>query len=188
MRRKVGVVVAVCAALAAITGGIWLMGRDSSSDTLPESPPSANTPDTSPTNVADFPTFRMVIPEGWERLQEREGEDGAILFLRGPAAGDTNLVFAANVVPVAKGVTLNGFMSNYTSDWPIQEFPLNEDIKLCDQDAHIIGFTNGDGDNLVLFCIYKQAAHIIVMVAPSATMPQYINTFYSVVAQMQLYE
>jgi len=139
--------------------------------------------------IARFDTFQLVIPDGWERLTEREGgEKGPLLYLRGPLAGGQHLIIAADVYPVAKGVTLNGFIRTYTAEWPIQSFPVDEEVKFCDQQARMLGFTNADGDNLVLFSLHVQQAFVIVMIAPAETMPAHVENFHTVLDGLQLYE
>ncbi len=139
--------------------------------------------------VARFETFRIDVPDGWERVPEREGgEDGALLFLRGPVAGSQHLVVAADVFRVAKGVTLAGLASRYASEWPVDEVPVDENVQLCGYDARMLGFTNADGDNLVIFCLHKQRAYVIAMVAPSESMPEHVGSFHEVLKGMQMYE
>ena len=52
----------------------------------------------------------------------------------------------------------------------------------------MLGFTNADGDNLVLFSLHVQQAFVIVMIAPAETMPAHVENFHTVLDGLQLYE
>ncbi len=183
--------VAVLIGLGVALGGVYLSGRLAERSVVEQTggPSVAAAVVGEAGGVAIFETFQIAIPDGWERVPEREGGDGGVLlYLRGPMTGDQHLVVAAEVYPVAKGVTLSGFAGSYTAEWPIESFPVDREVKLCGQAARIVGFTNADGDNLVLFCVHQQQAYVIVMIAPAETMPEHAEFFHKVLAGLQLYE
>ncbi len=189
--RKIYWAVAVLIGLGVALGGVYLWHRLAERSVVEATGgPSVAAPVAAePGGMATFETFQIAIPDGWQRVPEREGRDGGVLlYLRGPAVGDQHLVIAAEVYPVAKGVTLSGFVRSYTADWPIERFPVDREVRLCGEAAQMVGFTNADGDNLVLFCVYKQQAYVVVMVAPAETMPECTELFHEVLGGLQLYE
>ena len=192
MREHAGVVVALVVGLVVLAvGGRYLQGRFAeSSGPVSEDLELAGVAQADDVEgVASFETFRIAVPDGWERVPEREGgEDGALLFLRGPVVGDQHLVIAADVFPVAKGVTLSGVASRYAAEWPVAAVPMDQNVQLCGQDARMLGFTNADGDNLVIFCVHKQRAYVIAMVAPSESMSEHVASFHEVLKGMEMYE
>ncbi len=182
---------AVLIGLGAVIGGVYLWHRQASRGLIelagPPGPPTSSAAQTA--QVATYETFQIAIPQGWQRVPEHEGgESGVLLYLRGPLLDGQPLVIAAEVYPVAKGVTLAGFVNSFTAEWPLERLPVQRDVELCGQPAQAITFTNADGDNLVLFCLYKQQAHVIVMVAPAQTLPTHAKLFHEVLAGLQLYE
>lgn len=139
--------------------------------------------------VARFESLQMVIPEGWARVPDHEkAEGGVLLYLRGPLVDGQHLVVAVQVYRVPKDTTLSGFTESYMSGWGVESFPFERDIRLCDQPARVIGFTNDDGDNLVVFCLHRQQVYAIAMVAPADTMAQHLELFHGVLAGLQLFE
>jgi len=190
-QRASAVVALVVGILVIVVGGRHLRGKfPETSGTVSGDREEAGTLQVEDVDkMASFECFRIAIPDGWQRVVEREGgENGALLFLRGPVVGDQHLVIAADVFPVAKGVTLSEFATQYASEWPVEKVPVDEKVQLCGQDARMLGFTNADGDNLVIFCVHKQRAYVIAMVAPSETMPEHLATFHEVLQGMQMYE
>jgi hypothetical protein len=139
--------------------------------------------------VARFDTFQFTIADGWERGTEQEqGENGVLLYLRGPMVEAQHLVVALQRYPVASTTQLREFMEEYKSDWPATDFAFERDITLCGQPALTVGFTNDDGDNLMVFCLHNAIAYVIVLVSPANTMHQHLSLFHEVLGGLQFYE
>lgn len=151
--------------------------------------PSEQRPAIERETVAEFDAFRMVIPVGWERVPDRERPHSRLdLFIRGPLVDGQNLVIAVQQLDVLKGTQLDGFVNNFTSDWPMSEFPIEQDVSFCGQDARMLGFTNEDGDNLVIMFMHKDNGFVVVSVAPATRMPDCWQTFFNVLQGFQLYK
>lgn len=154
-----------------------------------QKPKQARVPDKYREVKVQLDTFQMTIPVGWERIQQdKAGSSELALLLRGPLFKGQNLLIAIRTIPIRKGVTLDGFVDRVTSSWPMQKFPVDRKIDFCNQDARMLGFTNEDGDNLVIMFVHKQTGYVIVSIAPEEQMPRCWKIFYDVLRGFQLYE
>ncbi|MFP3903686.1 MAG: hypothetical protein ACLFWB_05525 [Armatimonadota bacterium] len=191
MRRRTRILWAVAGVLAVLAVGaalvyVWL--RTSQPSQTPDDA-SEERPGIERETIAEFDSFRMVIPVGWERVPARERPNSRIdLFISGPVVDGQSLVIAVQQVEVPKGTLLDGFVDSFTSDWPMHEFPIEQDVSFCGQEARMLGFTNEDGDNLVMMFMHKDKGIVVVSVAPKTRMPDCWRTFYDVLQGFQLYE
>lgn len=155
----------------------------------PEKPKEEALPEKYRETVAELEEFQMTVPVGWARIESREVPNSRVsLFLRGPIFEGQNLIIAVQTMPVQKATTLDGFVDSFTADWPMHEFPMDRNIRFCNQDARMVGFTNEDGDNLVIMFVHDGTGYVIVSLAPEAKMPQCWQIFHDVLRGFQLYE
>jgi hypothetical protein len=192
--RRAFVLVAVLVIAAVLTVGPWyLRGRQQDTGrtvfgAATGHPSSSQAGDPSE-EVARFETFQFAIPAGWERVTEQEdGDDGVLLYLRGPLVENQHLVVAVQWYLMPEGTDLHSLVESYRNRLGVAVFPLEREISLCGRPAQAAGLTNDEGDNLLVFCLNEQEAFVIVMVAPVHTMAQHLDLFHGVLGGLQFFE
>ncbi|NLJ36358.1 MAG: hypothetical protein GX358_09075 [candidate division WS1 bacterium] len=192
--RRAFVLTAVLAIAAALTVGPWYWrGHQQSTGRMlsgaaagHQSSSQAGDPSE---EVARFETFQFAIPAGWERVSEQEdGDDGVLLYLRGPLVENQHLVVAVQWHLMPEVTDLHSLVESYRNRLGVTAFPLEREISLCGRPAQAAGLTNDEGDNLLVFCLNEQEAFVIVMVAPANTMAQHLDLFHGVLGGLQFFE
>ena len=139
-------------------------------------------------NRVHLDTFTIVVPPGWDRVRQSEGKDGVALYLHGPDFGQERLRLAVSVSPLAARQTLEQLVTAYTNDLGAEKLLVNERVNLGARPARLLKFTNSDGLNHVLLAVYKQQAHVVVMVSPGGEGDDDLSTFNRVMQTFQYRE
>ncbi len=139
-------------------------------------------------NRADFETFTVVIPPGWERVRQSAGGPDAVLYMLGPDLGQERLRLAISVTAVPPRQTLDEFAAIYCADLSAQPMLMDERVNLGARPARLVKFLNEEGLNHVLMAVYKQRAHVVVMLSPGGEGSDDLSTFNRVMQTFQYRE
>lgn len=136
----------------------------------------------------DLETFTIVIPPGWERVRQSAGGPDAVLYMLGPDLGQERLRLAISVSAVPPRQTLDEFAAIYCADLSAQPMLMDERVNLGARPARLVKFVNEEGLNHVLMAVYKQRAHVVVMLSPGGEGSDDLSTFNRVMQTFQYRE
>lgn len=160
---------------------------DASPNSVEATPADAQLPADDPSRV-DLETFTIVIPPGWERVRQSAGGPDAVLYMLGPDLGQERLRLAISVSAVPPRQTLDEFAAIYCADLSAQPMLMDERVNLGARPARLVKFVNEEGLNHVLMAVYKQRAHVVVMLSPGGEGSDDLSTFNRVMQTFQYRE
>ena len=80
------------------------------------------------------------------------------------------------------------FAAIYCADLSAQPMLMDERVNLGARPARLVKFVNEEGLNHVLMAVYKQRAHVVVMLSPGGEGSDDLSTFHRVMQTFQYRE